>query len=80
MAKVTVKALDSFHHGRLNAVRDAIYTMSKGEADDLKKAGLVEEVGDAADDDVDDLVGGAKMEPITSNKMEAKPENKAAKK
>ena len=79
MAKVTVKALDSFSHGRLNAVRDQKYTMNQGDADDLKKAGLVEIEGDAADDELDDLVGG-KAEPMTANKMEAKPANKAEKK
>lgn len=80
MAYVKVKALDAFNHGRLNAVGGKTYTMNQGDADDLKKAGLVEIEGDAAEDDVDDLVGGAKMEPITSNKMEAKPANKADKK
>lgn len=78
MAKVKVKALDSFSHGRLNAVGGVSYTINQGDADDLKKAGLVEIEGEAAEEEVDDLVGG-KAEPVTSNKMEAKPANKGAK-
>ena len=77
MAKVAVKALDSFSHGRLNATIGQRYTINSGDADDLRKAGLVEVEGDA-DDGVDDLVGG-KAEPMTANKMEAKPANKGAK-
>lgn len=79
MAYVKVKALDTFSHGRLNAVGGKTYTMNQGDADDLKKAGLVEIEGEAADDELDDLVGG-KAEPVTTNKMEAKPANKAEKK
>lgn len=81
MAKVTVKALDAFSHGRLNAAPGRTYTMNSGEAKELEKVGLVEIAGDAGDDDVDDLVGdGKKIAPLTSNKMEPKPDNKGAKK
>jgi len=81
MAKVKVKALDAFSHGRLNTRPGETYTMSTGDAEDLEKLGLVKIEGEAADEEVDDLVGdGKKMAPLTSNKMEAKHENKGAKK
>jgi hypothetical protein len=79
MAKCSVKALDSFSHGRLNAVGGETYTMSRGAAEDLAKVGLVEIEGDAKDDDTDDLVG-RKVAPVTSNKMEGKTSNKTEKK
>lgn len=79
MAKVQIKALDAFSHGRINATRGGKYTIGASEAESLKAAGLVEIVGDAAEDDIDDLVG-AKTAPLTSNKMAAKPDNKGAKK
>jgi hypothetical protein len=81
MAKVKAKALDSFLHGRLDAVPGTTYTMNSGDAEALARAGLVEIVGDADDEEVDDLVGsGRKMQPLTSNKMEKAASNKADKK
>lgn len=77
--KAQVKALDSFHHGHLNARRGEIYTMDKAQADELEKAGLVELAGDAADDAEDDLAP-KKAAPILSNKMAPKATNKAAEK
>jgi len=80
MAKVKVKALDTFTHGRVNATRGATYTMNSGEAESLEKAGLVEIAGKADDNEIDDLVGGdKKMAPMTSNKMMPKAENKGKK-
>ena len=79
MAKVQIKAMDTFTHGRIRAAKGDKFTVSQHDATELSKVGLVEIIGDAADDDIDDLVGG-KMEPITSNKMAPKPDNKAAKK
>ena len=78
MALVKVKALDTFSHGRLSTKRGDLYTMNPVDADELAKAGLVEIVGDAAEDSIDDLVGG-KAAPMVSNKMEPKPKNKGEK-
>jgi len=74
--KVKARALDTFFDGRLHAVKDGVYTMNKGSADELVAVGLVEIVGDADDDAIDDLVD-TKMEPISHNKMEPAPRNKA---
>ena len=79
MAKVQIKALDSFSHGRIRAKRGDVYTVSQHDATELSKAGLVEIAGDAGDDDIDDLAG-TKTAPLTSNKMAPKPDNKGAKK
>lgn len=79
MAKVQIKALDTFSHGRINASRGSVHTTSASEANSLKAAGLVEIVGEAGEDDIDELVGG-KMSPLTSNKMAPKADNKGAKK
>lgn len=82
--QVQVKALDSFAHGRLDAHKGGEYPMSKGEADDLRKAGLVEIIG--ADDSApktatdsqgaDDLLGDAKSDAAPQNKMAPAPANK----
>lgn len=40
--KVQIKALHAFSHGALLTVPDGEYTINKGEADELVKAGLVE--------------------------------------
>ena len=79
MPYVKIKALDQFSHGRVTARPGGVYTVPQVDADDLAKAGLVEIMGTAGDDEVDDLVGG-KMEPMTANKMEANPRTKAEKK
>lgn len=76
--KTKVKALDSFVHGRTHLVAGDEAEFSKGEADELLKAGLVEIAGqqeevappDASQQD-------AKMDDEPQNKMEAAPENKS---
>lgn len=73
-----IKALDKFSHGRLHMVAGDTDKIESDEARELEKAGLVEIVGE---DEGEDLLGeGAKMEPITQNKMEKAPANKAGKK
>jgi hypothetical protein len=76
--KTKVTVLDSFVHGRHDYKRGQETTFSKPEAEELEKAGLVTIGGEAADDGVDDLLGSEKMEPLTLNKMEQAPDNKAA--
>lgn len=66
--KVTVIARDSFAHGSRQYVAGDPVEVSKGEADELLKAGLVADGSGA---------GGEKMEGQARNKMEAAPENKA---
>lgn len=79
--KTKIKALTSFMHGRTHAHVGNEVEVSKGEADELVKAGMAEVVaGEAApaDEGVDDLLGGdSKMEDQPENKMESEPENKA---
>lgn len=88
--KITATALDSFAHGaKTYATGDPVEVM-KGEAEDLRKAGLVvyqdaapqTGVTDSkpAEDDLEDLVGGEKAEPAPLNKMEPAPANKGKKK
>lgn len=49
MSKIQVKAVTMFVHGRFNVMHGQELEMSKGEADDLIKAGLVQVVeGDKA--------------------------------
>lgn len=43
MTKVTVKAISSFAHGNIIAHAGEAVTINKGEADELRKAGLVGE-------------------------------------
>ena len=78
MANKKIKSLTSFSHGRLVARPDEVYSINANEADELAAAGLCEIVGDAGEDEIDELVG-SKMEPVTSNKMASKPANKGAK-
>lgn len=76
--KITVKALTSFMHGRIHAHAGDEVEVTKGEADELAKAGMaqiVEEKAVPAEEPE-----GAKMDTTVQNKMEAEPENKAAKK
>lgn len=72
--KVNVKALSSFQHGQIDAKRGMPYEFSKGEADDLAKAGLVEIVDEAKPEQE------TKMQPATENKMADAPANKRVKK
>jgi hypothetical protein len=86
--KTKITALTSFMHGRIHAHAGDELEVSKGEADDLVKAGMAEAAEVAAesqpeeqtaapDDGVDDLLGDAKMDDAPQNKMEAEPDNKA---
>jgi hypothetical protein len=86
--KTKIKATTSFMHGRIHAHAGDELEVSKGEADDLVKAGMAEVAAEAQaeeqtaapvapDDGVDDLLGDAKMEDAPQNKMEAEPDNKA---
>ena len=73
--EVKVKALDSFHHGRMSADIGKEYTFHKGEADELAKLGLVEIMAEKAEPAAE-----TKMEAAPKNKMADAPVNKAAKK
>lgn len=73
--KIKVIALSSFAHGAEMYHEGRPGEFTKGEADDLEKAGLVEIVkGDSADED---LVG--KMDDAPQNKMAEPVSNKAIK-
>jgi hypothetical protein len=82
--KITATALDSFAHGCKKYTTGDLVEAMPGEIDDLIKAGLVsvdeapaaEEA--AAEENIDDLVGGEKMEDAPENKMAAAPANKKA--
>lgn len=91
--KTKVKALTSFVHGRMHVTPDDdAFEVSKGEADELQKAGLVQladeqeeatqpAAQDAEADDVTDILGDdadGKMEDAPRNKMDAAPDNKGA--
>lgn len=87
--KTNVKALDSFVHGRVHMTAGDKYEFSKGEAEELQKAGLVEIVGQEEDapepaaqvEEVTQPVAdeqGAKMTEAPENKMADAPENKGA--
>jgi hypothetical protein len=86
MTNVKVKALDHFQHGRVAAARGGEYNFSKGDADDLVKAGLVELVGESDKDDdarvkqmpqPGDVVADEE-EGILGSKMDQQPHNKMA--
>lgn len=86
--KTTATALGSFAHGAKQYVAGDQVEATKGEAEELRKAGLVafEDVAPqtgvtdspAAEDDLDDLVGGDKAEAAPKNKMAPAPANKKA--
>lgn len=86
MAALEITALDTFTHGRLHMVRGDKETIEASEARDLEKAGLVSTTkapktatdSKPVDDDLDDLVGGEKMEDAPQNKMAPAPTNKKA--
>jgi hypothetical protein len=83
---IQIRALDTFMHGyyrgRLDAVSGETYDLPQAEADELVKAGLAEILpagaAPAADENLDDLVGGDKMEEAPQNKMADAPTNKKA--
>jgi len=86
--KTKAIALDSFAHGARQYVAGDSDEFSPGEAEELRKSGLVkfEEAApqtgvtdsQPAEDDLEDLVGG-KAEPAPANKMEPAPKNKGKK-
>lgn len=63
-------AKQSFFHGRHRYEAGDPVDVSKGEADDLQKAGLIGE---------EDLIGGEKMAEPVKNKMEKPASNKHVK-
>lgn len=67
-----IKALDKFAHGRLHMNAGDTDKIEASEAEELRKAGLVEIVGD----DEEDLIGGEKMAEPVKNKMEPIVSNK----
>lgn len=85
--KIKVKAITSVMHGRHHMQAGDELEVTKGEADELQKAGLVQIVGEqeaaaqpgTPDTKVaaEDLTGVEKMEDEPQNKMEPAPENKA---
>lgn len=88
--KVKIEALEAFSHYALLAAPGAgpleggLYSIAKGEAQELEKKGLVRIVGDDEEvpqtgvtDSQDDLLGGEKMADDVQNKMEPAPANKA---
>jgi hypothetical protein len=85
--KTKVTATTSFMHGRVHAHAGDELEVTKGEAEDLVKAGLAADQGAVpqeaaptpqADGDVDDLLGDAKMDGEVENKMDAAPSNKGS--
>lgn len=88
--KISAIANDSFAHGNKQYVKGDPVEVTKGDAEDLRKSGLVSYEDPApqtgvtdskpAEDDLDDLVGGDKAEDVPQNKMEAAPQNKGKKK
>lgn len=85
--KQTAIALDSFAHGSAKYATGDTVEATPGDMADLVKAGLVTQEDPApqtgvtdSQQDIDDLVGGEKMDAEVQNKMEAAPENKAAQK
>lgn len=95
MTKVNVTALQTVSHGNLDMKQGKVYTMSKGEAQELAKAGFVslESTGESegtlgehvaqkkqpGDTTVEDDAD-AKMEGTPKNKMADAPVNKSSKK
>lgn len=86
MATLEITARDTFSHGRLRMERGDKATVEESEARDLAKAGLVttEETAPQtgvtdSEGDLDDLVGGEKMEDAPKNKMAPAPANKGKK-
>lgn len=85
MATLEITARDTFSHGRLRMERGDKETIEASEARDLAKAGLVtiEDIAPQtgitdSEDNLDDLVGGEKMEEAPQNKMAPAPANKKA--
>lgn len=72
--KIKLRALQNFQHGRLGAEAGNEYEFTKGDADDLIKAGLAEII---AEQSAPVEAADTKMAPEVQNKMEATPTNKA---
>ena len=80
---ITVKATDSFAHGAKQYTAGDPVEVTKSTAEDLRKAGLVSFEDHTpetppVEDNLDDLVGGEKMEDAPKNKMAPAPANKKA--
>lgn len=88
--KIKATAVQSFAHGAHMFHQGESGEFTKGEAEDLRQAGLIafEDVAPQtgvtdskpAEDDLEDLVGGDKAEAAPLNKMEPAPANKGKKK
>lgn len=76
--KTKVKALQTFVHGRERAEIDGEYQFTKGDAEDLAKAGLVEIVEEKAIETP--RLQDVKMEDAPENKMAEAPSNKSRQK
>lgn len=75
----TVKITQSVSHDRYHLHQGEEVKLPNGVAKTLLELGFAEETGEPADD-VDDLVGGAKMDSEEiANKMDDAPKNKAIK-
>lgn len=86
-----IKALDNFRHGHLEAVAGESYAPADFKIPDLEveglvKAGLVstgkttkKDEAPAAEENLDDLVGGKMDDTEVQNKMEKAPSNKGKK-
>lgn len=81
----TAIALDSFTHGRTQYAAGDTVEATPGDMADMIKAGLVttEDIAPQtgvtdSEENLDDLVGGEKMEDAPQNKMAPAPANKKA--
>lgn len=82
MTKVKVKALQSFAHGNVQAHVGETVTMNKGDADELRKLGFVQD-GEAEEAAVQEQVQTAPQEHqqgdvVTDNPETGEPDVKAA--
>lgn len=75
---VEVKALDSFLHGKNDVVRGESFKVTKPEAEELAKSGLVEMVEEKAIETP--RLQDVKMEGAAENKMAEAPANKSRQK
>ena len=87
MTKVNVTALRTFSHGNIDATEGKTYSMNKGEAQELEKAGFVSIRGEnpeqvqvdtpLQDHQKGDVVVDEKMADAPENKMADAPANKS---
>lgn len=71
MNKVKIKAITSFSHGPVDATAGGTYSVNKGDAQELEKAGMAQIVTEGDD------AAGEKTAPTLENKMAPAPDNKA---